>query len=459
MAYFIGAVLAIVALVTFCNPFAGLLGLLAVNIIQPGELYPLLGALHVERVLAILVLLSFVLRHKVTFPPLTRLVLLFWGTMFLSVTFSVWRGGTVDLCLDFGKIFIYHILVANLVDSERRLKSFIITFTLLIGWLAASTFFGGGSYHAMDVDRVIGLTSASNSPNTLGITLVSALPIIVVLIMSTEIGVWRFVALAITALSVQTIVVTASRSSFYALLALTVLGSMWSHKRWLMLPAGCVLLLAVWVTMPTQYQARYETVGSLQNDASYQNRVIAWHAGVKMFEDSPIFGIGAGQFPVAAGTKYWPATQGHQRIWLQPHSLYVQAISEVGLLGTFAFSILLWSMFRTNRDTARSLAAIASAPLWMSRLPLACSFSMFSLLLVGYSGHNLYRDTWYLLAGITAATANIVCKLDCAIPSKDCADAALSCSGAPSEDLLPQLVAVSLELPNSGLKTKRTSWV
>jgi probable O-glycosylation ligase (exosortase A-associated) len=407
MQYLIALALAIIALITFSRPFVGLLGLLAINIINPGELYPLIDSIHAERLMAIVVLISFLLNHKTKFPPITRQVLMLWGTMFLSIAFSVWRSATLSNSFGFGRTVIYHVLLANLVTSARRLKAFIVVFVLLIGYLSVSTYFGGSIHHAMGVDRLIGSTSSSNDANALGATLVSALPLAVLLITSKQMGGWRYVAGAVCSFCVFSIVFTASRSSFLALIVLTVAGAAWSNKRMLLIPTGAVLLLVVWVLMPAQYKDRYRTVESLQNDASYQHRVVAWHCAIQMFEDSPITGIGAGVFAVAAGTKYWPSLPGHRRAWLQPHSLYFQIISELGLLGTIAFGSLIFNIFRSNARTGRELSAVSDVPRWLQRVPVACSFSMFALLFLGYSAHSLYRSTWYMLAGITAATVNL----------------------------------------------------
>jgi O-antigen ligase len=140
------------------------------------------------------------------------------------------------------------------------------------------------------------------------------------------------------------------------------------------------------------------SVETRDQDLSYINRVYAWKAGWKMFEHNPLTGIGLFNFPDANGAKYWP--EPGRKVWLQPHSLYVQTAAELGLVGIAAFGWFLWSLYQLNRKIRQN--AKGRYPKWVQYYPTACNFSLFVLLFTGYSSHSLYRSTWYLLAAMTA---------------------------------------------------------
>jgi O-antigen ligase len=178
------------------------------------------------------------------------------------------------------------------------------------------------------------------------------------------------------------------------------------RKAILIAPVMAILVAGIWTAMPAEYKTRYTTVEDLKHDESYQNRIISWKSGWHMFEDYPLTGVGIGNFPYANGEKYWPIKNG-VRVWLQPHSLYVQLIAETGLLGAISWLTLVFSMMWTcwrirkqSRDT--------DLPGWMKHFPAAVLFSILGLLICGYSAHLLYRHTWYELAAMTAAMALIV---------------------------------------------------
>jgi O-antigen ligase len=172
------------------------------------------------------------------------------------------------------------------------------------------------------------------------------------------------------------------------------------------LPVAIALLAIIWQVMPTEYQQRYLSVRSLKDDESYQNRVLAWHAGWHMFLDYPLTGVGVGQFAIADGTKYWPDPQ--HKIWLNAHSLYLQLIAELGLFGALAFVAYLYSLFRLNFWLRKELAVFPGAPRWLRFYPTASTLSLLVLLFAGYSSHDLYRSTWYILGALSGCVEMLV---------------------------------------------------
>lgn len=405
MALVFTAAILVIAVWALANPFIGLLGLLAVYFIRPGELYPLLAALHPERVLAILVLCSILLhRGKLVFPTVTKLCLLFWITLFCSVPLAIWRSDALLNAFDFAKILTYHLAIVSLVTTARRLRIFLATYALLIGWLAASSLYDyvyGVYYLAGEgIARAEGLTSAGGNPNELGLTMVASLPLVLVLIFPGA-GRVRWLVVGVAAASIATVVLTGSRASFLALVFLIGVLALSSKRRfgWLLVAVG--FLVVLWVVTPPEYKQRYSSVTSLQHDESYQHRVLAWKAGWAMFKDNPLTGVGVGEFANASGMKYWPGQGG--RHWLNAHSLYVQVVAELGLLGAVTFAIFLIYLLRLNRSISQRLGELADCAGWLRLFPRACTASLLVLLFAGYSSHDLYRPTWYMLAALSAA--------------------------------------------------------
>src|SRR5664279_3108756 len=94
MVFLLAVVMIVFAVKALYDPFIGLLALVAINTIRPGELYPIFDTLHVERVFALLVLLSFAAhRCPISFRPPTKALFLFWGVLLLGVPFAFWVGG------------------------------------------------------------------------------------------------------------------------------------------------------------------------------------------------------------------------------------------------------------------------------------------------------------------------------------------------------------------------------
>lgn len=121
-----------------------------------------------------------------------------------------------------------------------------------------------------------------------------------------------------------------------------------------------------------------------------------------MFLHNPLTGIGVGNYVYANGMKYWPAPG--RKHWLDAHSLYFKVLGELGLLGMFTFFGFVWYFYRTNsRMRERMRGDPDKYPLWMQYYPTACNIDIIGLLYCGYAYHDLFRDTWYTMAGVSAA--------------------------------------------------------
>lgn len=409
MAFVLLILIAILTVWACFNPFVGMVGLLGVNIINPGELYPLIGALHVERVMVLVVLASSVLRIKFQFPRITRTVLIFWGAMFASVPLAFWPGGAFEKSWDFFRIVVYHVLVLNLLTTVQRFRLFVRAFVCLIGWIAGTTLWGyaHGSFdvHALrnGLERAQGLTSSGGDPNTLASTLVSSLPLMLLLAFKGE-GKERLVAFALAGMALTAVVLTGSRTAIFTGLLLAIVFVLTHKQRFLYVLLLIPVLATTWVVMPQQLKDRYvettDVATGKEKDLSYLNRLRAWRAGGAMFLSNPLTGVGTGQFANANGSEFW---QGQRKLWLQPHSLYVQLAAELGLVGIICWLLFLSTTLRTNYALRNEFRNRDDLPGVVRFFPNACFYSYLALLIAGYAGHSLYRSTWFELAALVGA--------------------------------------------------------
>jgi O-antigen ligase len=404
MAFVILIVIVVLAFRGITKPFAGLLGLLIVYIVQPGELYPVLAPLHLERTLAIFVLCSFFFHgNRFRFPLITKWFLAFYAVMILSIPFAFWRSNSIEFCISFAEIVVYHLMIVSMVKTEERFNQFLITFVALMGWLAASSavlYAEGVRIVTMNVERASGATSAGGDPNTLGLTLVSAMPLEFLLMLKGNSKWLKLLSLVVFGFSLLVIIDTGSRTSFFAFAVCMVLIMLAEWKKRLkFLPIILGLAALLWVAIPQQYKARYETVDNLKDDDSYQNRILSWEGGVKMFEHNPVTGVGPENYTSANGEKYWP---GKPRHYLDAHSLYFKLLGELAISGIITFGGYLFVLFRLNARILRE-AKKSTRGIIARKFPLYCNIALFLLLFAGYSGHNLYRNTWYILGAMSGA--------------------------------------------------------
>jgi probable O-glycosylation ligase (exosortase A-associated) len=404
MGYIVVAVLFVLAMIGLTRPYIGLLALLIVMELQPGELYPQTASLHLERVVAGILLIGFLLNgRKFRFPTPTRWFLAFFGAMVVSIPLAFWRANTVGSCISFLETVVFVLFVTALLTTEERIRWFVLTDILLVDWLGGSALwnYSHGIWQVrMHIERAIGITSSAGDPDSMAITLLLGIPLCLALMGRTNPKWMRLVAAASIVVYVVTIVDTGSRAAAAGVLFLVVLLLFRKPKNLIYLPVLVMLGPLVWVVIPQQYKARYETVNNLKDDESYQNRILSWQGGVAMFESNPITGVGAGNYTYANGTKFWPGSG--RKHWLNAHSLYFKVLGELGLVGIFTFGGYLICVFRLNFRLQKELKA-RNASAFLQQLPSMFNIMFCLLLFDGYAAHNLYRDAWYFVGAIGAS--------------------------------------------------------
>ena len=404
MGYVVVAVLFILAMIGLTRPYIGLLALLIVMELQPGELYPQTASLHLERVIAAILLIGFLLNgEKFRFPAPTRWFLAFFGAMIASIPLAFWRGNTVLSCISFLEIVVFVLFVTALLTTEERIRWFVLTDILLVDWLGGSALwnYSHGIWQVrMHIERAIGITSSAGDPDSMAVTLLLGIPLCLALLERSNPKWMRAIAAASIVLYLVTIVDTGSRAAAAGVLFLVLLVLFRKPKNLIYAPLLLVLGPLVWVVIPQQYKARYETVDNLKSDESYQNRILSWHGGMAMFESNPITGVGAGNYTYANGMKFWPGDG--RKHWLNAHSLYFKLLGELGVVGIFTFGGYLICVFRLNFRLRKELQA-RNASDFLQQLPSMFNIMFCLLLFDGYAAHNLYRDAWYFVGAIGAS--------------------------------------------------------
>jgi putative inorganic carbon (HCO3(-)) transporter len=178
-----------------------------------------------------------------------------------------------------------------------------------------------------------------------------------------------------------------------------------SPRRYVAVPALAGVLVVAWLLMPARYQERLLSLPQYQQDSSSVGRLQAWAAGWKMFTERPVLGVGAGNFSTAHALHY---SQLSHPSWLSAHSVYVQVLSELGVLGGICFVALVWVYLRTHRRLRRWLREAGFSQHWAMLVSQALEVSMIATLVTGIWGHNLYRFRYPMLAALTVALWSIV---------------------------------------------------
>ena len=401
------------ALVGLFRPYLGLLVLIAIHFIQPGELLPALDVIHIERSYAIALLVVFVLR-RLTTPgrPLlsNRLVLaslLLVGSAFLSIPFAVWRGGAFAQTTELIKDVILLVLIFGLVDTNARMSKVLWLMVGLFAWFAGSALiaYAHGQISLQErIGRAEGINSMAGGPNELAGLILALLPFLIALLRSTHSILIRLLLLACGSLGLAALVLTGARTGMLALIIVGAYYVLRSRLKIVWFLACVALACIIWIGMPQAYRDRYLTVKQYASggklDASNELRLRVWKAGWRMLLDHPVLGVGAGQFPTAYGTSYVGVAHV---AWMNPHNLFLQVACELGVVGLIVFIYFVIQIVKQIRHLPRR----ESSPLveLNFQVATACGAMLIGVMAMSVVSHTLYRPYWYLLGGLVAANS------------------------------------------------------
>jgi putative inorganic carbon (hco3(-)) transporter len=191
-------------------------------------------------------------------------------------------------------------------------------------------------------------------PNGLGMYLAMSLPFALHVRRVAKRPSVRWIAAAAAGATVAGLVATFSRGAWMSVLAGTAAVAVAGRWREALRIWGVALLLAVGSDVVTGGAIR-DALFELFQDWSVTQRASLMLAGVRMFLQHPLVGVGPGGYPLelerigALVPALWDLKD-------TPHNAYVQMAAETGLVGLAAFMALLWALFR------RCLQAVRSSP-------------------------------------------------------------------------------------------------
>ena len=301
-----------------------------------------------------------------------------------------------------------------------NLVLFPIVFTAIretrhVSWLYAVFIAGGlvGGLVGLQTVQSSGipderLGGAGLNPNELGALLAVAAVLATCLAANRASGAGaRLIALAAALLSTLLVIMTESRGAMLGLTA-AVLVTPFAAGRGRRAAAVAVALAAalsviVWVTTAAPAQTRERLT---QPTSSGSGRVDLWTVGLRMAEDKPITGVGAGNFPISS--VHYLLQPGaiardefivdHPKV---THNIYLQVLSELGVIGLGLFLALIATCLGCVLRAARTFRRQGAAT--MELLSRGLFIALAALLVADFFSSALYSKQLYLLLAMGPA--------------------------------------------------------
>ncbi|HXJ44258.1 MAG TPA: O-antigen ligase family protein, partial [Bryobacteraceae bacterium] len=364
-------------------------------------LMPALEVMHPAKLVAgaalVMLLVETVLARK-SFEfawPEGILLLGFLGSAALSSLTALWVRQAVESLSDLMKMALVYFFIVNCANTERRLRG--VMWTMVIGGLFPAAGVLRNYLYGNLVEGRAAWVGIFANPNDLAYSLVILLPLALFLAPGLR-PMPRLALMGISAAYIAAIFVTFSRGGAVGLVAVIALYA-WRKKNAL-LQGLIVLLVVAGVIIAGRLWTRSEDFSHLNGDISFRQRWATSQAGLAMFADHPLLGVGLG-CSVIAWPLYAPADL-YTRTALVTHNTFIQPLAEIGMAGFLPFILFVgFGLYY-----ARNLA-LESSSNGLANLGAGLEISLWGFVVCGLSGP--YTLSWfpYILVGLVSAARRV----------------------------------------------------
>ncbi len=320
--------------------------------------------------------------------PLDVPLAIFIIIMGISAVTSFARGNSITIFLVYFAFALSYYTVTNAVKTKKQLVALVMgmlfaglgvalygIYQHIFGFTGADAWIDKEMFEDIST-RVI---STFGNPNVLGEYLLLLIPVCCGYIFSRTKTFNKFVTVCITAILCMCMIYTYSRGNWIGLMVAFMLFFMFYDSRivWL----GVIALLFAPVLAPQTIIDRILSIGNT-SDSSTSYRVYIWIGTIAMLKDYWLCGIGLGS---EAYNLIYPFYSYSGIVAPHSHNLYLQIITENGILGIISFVAIIFVYYK----------AVISTLITEKNKMLKATITGLSAGMFGYLVQGMFDNVWY----------------------------------------------------------------
>lgn len=347
MEIFVIILLLALVIAAFIQPMFGLYAFFIIAYTRPQDFYSYLIDLEPAKWILVVTFISFLFNKIVVKSEFVR-AKQNWALLGILICVLISRIKAVDTqiwwnsTLDFIRICMVYFMLINFLNTPKKLKSFYIFF-LIINLIVALRFYlsyraGTAIFHGSKPgDMSMGFLANADD---LGIGLVMALPLALLPIFYAKSNLLKGLSGAASGCFMLAALATHSRGAHLGIMVIFITALLF-HIKWNKLKRqkfflGVMLVLLLFSAFIYKYRYTLrDSYNSAQaeEDSGRIGRFAAWNAARMMIQDSPVIGIGKGNFVPYWKANYAPGVYGYQ----VAHNIIYQVTAEIGIAGLLFF--------------------------------------------------------------------------------------------------------------------------
>ena len=330
--------------------YVSLLLFMVVYCARPEDWIPGLSVIPLAKITATLALLGLVFslwQVGFSLPREVVYLTLLVGQLLLAAAMSpLWRGGAVQLTLDFAKVLVIVIVMSLTVSTAKRLRRLIFVQAASVSMIAAVAVWKGHTLHG----RLEGVLAGNYAdPNDLALAIIISLPLAFFLLFLVKNPLWKAVWALAMLVMLYAVLLTASRGGFIALIVTATI-FLWEfairgRRRYLLVFAvlgGLILLQTSGGTLVGRLKGTFniqENTAAAYGSAQAREQLF-WRSLIVTMEH-PLFGVGPGNFEQISGS------------WHVTHNSFTEMSAEGGVPALILYTLILWTGFKNLRGIKR----------------------------------------------------------------------------------------------------------
>jgi len=391
-----------------------------IQVATPFIRFPILSDISASLILAILIVISvFIKNYNIKLGILGGQIIILYLIMLLSYLFSPYKQ-FFDSNLWFHEywkeLFLYFFIIW-IIKTQNDLRIFVYGIVFMIGTYQLHSwwdFLNGGSYvWQQGIPRMTGVWSGGGggSANAWGLTGFFFMPLGVYVYKTCNKPMIKYGSMLFILLSSMSVIFSGTRGASICLMLIIIITF---HKMIFNIKSLTLLIIAIsliYFYLPLDLKDRYfgnfitidsvdqrfEEIAAESAEGREQGLIDGW----LLFEKKPLLGWGPSSSSIARleiNSDLVQTLQKEHR-YVQLHNLYGQTISEIGIIGTGQFVILLFLSWRLLRRSLNlSYKGNNSDIILMSKIT---RLIYIAYLIFGFDSHILYRMHWYILFGLS----------------------------------------------------------
>ncbi len=310
------------------------------------------------------------------------------------------------------KIVVLCFVLTTVVITRQRLQGVILAISLGLAFNGVDeglkVLVTGGGHHVQGI-----VTLGDN--NSFALAMLMCMPMLLYLYQTSSHPLTRFALMSGEVLCGFAVIGTYSRGGFVGLLTFA-LGLIALNRNKLrnfaaVAVSGCVMFYFA----PDAWFKRVDTIGQVQTDSSFMDRVTAWKVSLLIALDRPFFG---GGFHAVQDTaiyqKYgkdlakvdFVQSAPLRPVGMAAHSIYFEVLGDLGFtglllfLGMLGFAILTCTTIRRRAKPHPDMA-------WMAELAGMLRLSLIVYMVAGAALSFAYFEGLYLLVALLSVTRHM----------------------------------------------------